>query len=142
MKTRVNNATEAPTDPTAAKAMLRSSYLQTEGYAPALNLLDVLIAAYPEAQRPAEDGEPGGTDWQLLAWQLAMDFVPAFQEGGAPGRPASGKDGLVEAVEGLIASGKASSITQACNILERRAAFPEIEDVRQAYYRERRKKNP
>lgn len=142
MKTRITNATEAPADAATAKAMLRSSYLQTEGYAPALNLLEVLIAAYPEAQRQtAENGEPGGTDWQRLAWAMAIDFVPAFQPGRAPGRPASGKDGLVEAVERLVASGEASSITHACNMLEHRAAFPEIVDVRKAYYR-RKKPSP
>ena len=69
-----------------AKELLRNKYMQTEPYAPGLNLLEVLLAAYPQAQRPTSaDGYPGGTDWQALAWAMAIDFVPAFQPGGAPG---------------------------------------------------------
>jgi hypothetical protein len=134
--TRIDNDTGIPPSPTEAKAMLRNRHLQTEAYAPGLNLLDVLLAAYPEAELPVgPDGEPGGTDWQRLAWALAIDFVPAFQAGGAPGRPVARKDGLVEAVDRIMATGEASSITHACNIVERRKLFPEITDVRKAYYR-------
>lgn len=137
--TRIDNSTVAPPSPAEAKAMLRNRHLQTEAYAPGLNLLEVLLAAYPEAQLPdSTDGEPGGPDWQRLAWALAMDFVPGFQPGGTPGRPVAQKDGLVDAVEHLLASGEASSITHACNIIERRALFPEITDVRKAYYRRKK----
>lgn len=137
--TRIDSGTAAPSSPAEAKAMLRNRHLQTEAYAPALNLLEVLLAAYPEAQRPdGQDGAPGGTDWQRLAWALAMDFVPAFQPGGAPGRPVTKQDGLVDAVDRLLATGEASSITHACNIVERRKLFPEITDVRKAYYRRKK----
>ena len=120
--------------------MLRTKFLQTEpGYAPALNLLEVLLAAYPEAERPVSpDGEPGGTDWQMLAWRLALDFVPAFQPGKAQGRPPATKDGLTEKVDQLVSSGEAKSLTHAFQIIDRRRLFPEIADARSAYYRRRK----
>lgn len=139
--TRIDNntAVDRLPSPAEAKAMLRNRYLQTEACAPALNLLEVLLAAYPEAQRPPEpDGDPGGTDWQRLAWALAIDFVPAFQPGGAPGRPVARKDGLVQTVDRIMATGEATSITHACNIVERSKLFPEITDVRKAYYRRKK----
>lgn len=139
MKRRITNETDAPVDAQAAKGLLRNKYLQTEANAPGLNLLEVLVAAYPQAQLPTgADGGPGGTDWQALAWALAIDFVPAFQAGGAPGRPEASKDGLVEAVQALLTTGEATSITHACNIVERRKLFPEISDTRKAYYRRRK----
>lgn len=135
---RVTNDTDI-VDRETARKMLRNKYLQTEDYWPGLNLLEVLLAAYPETELPPfPDGEPGGTDWKKLAWALAMDFVPAFQPGGAPGRPAARQDGLIAAVEHLIDTGVATNITHACNIVDSRQLFPEITDVRKAYYRRRK----
>jgi hypothetical protein len=140
MKSRITNTTHAPLDAAEAKKLLRNKYMQTEAYAPGLNLLEVLLAAYPQAQRPTSaDGCTGGTDWQALAWAMAIDFVPAFQPGGAPGRPVAKKDGLVAAVEDLLRTKVARSVVLACKIIERRKLFPEITDVRKAYYRRRKK---
>lgn len=131
---RITNEQFNVTDPNQAKSLLRTRHLQTDTVAPGLPLLDALVAAYPESQRPDADGVLE-TDWQDLAWRLAMDYVPAFQSGKAQGRPTARKDGLVAAVEALLANGEASSITHACNILEVRKVFPEITSVRRAYYR-------
>ncbi|MBL8329336.1 MAG: hypothetical protein JNJ71_10825 [Rubrivivax sp.] len=137
---RITNETGGPADPVEAKRLLRTRHLQTHPtVAPGMELLDVLLSAHPEAQLPpSDDGEPGGTDWQRLAWALAMDFVPAFQPGKAQGRPPARKDGLVEAVERLIRSGEARTVTHACSIIDRRRMFPEITSARTAYYRRRK----
>jgi hypothetical protein len=137
---RITNDTHIPTDPDEAKALLRTSYVQTGDVAPALDLLLLLWAAYPEAiNPPGEDGEPPSPNWQMIAWQLAMDFVPGFQEGKAQGRPAALDDGLVECVKELMDSKVAKSINHSCRIIERRGLFPGIKDIRTAYYRRLKK---
>jgi len=137
---RITNDTHVPISADEAKALLRTSYVQTGDVAPAMDLLLVLLAAYPEAiNPPGEDGEPPSPDWQRLAWQLALDFVPGFQEGKAQGRPAALDDGLVECVKELMDSKVAKSINQSCRIIERRGLFPGIKDIRTAYYRRLKK---
>lgn len=123
-----------------ARQLLRTKHLPDGKWPMGDDLVDVLVSAYPEASAKDEQGKLV-TDWKALALAVARDFVPAFQPGAAQGRPQVAQDGVVEAVDNLIAAGEAKSITHACNIVERRGLFPDIADIRKAYYR-RKKLSP
>lgn len=128
--------------PAEAKELLRVKCLLDAGEVyPGMELFGVLLAAYPEAEMPAaEDGEPGGTDWQKLAWLLAIDFVPAFEGALPPGRPTKNKvSGIVAHIDEMVKTGRAKTKSHAFSIAERAGTFPGISDVRRAYYRERKK---
>lgn len=118
------------------------SIMSPDGSSPGLELLDILLMAYPECVSEDFVNEYGEydpkIDYRRLVMKIGHDFIPAFKDGGEPGRPNSNHLGLVEAVDNLIAERKAAgyviSIQAACDILSR-ARFPGAN--RQAYYRER-----
>jgi hypothetical protein len=141
MSKRITNDSLTPLSKDEAMKLLRTKCLpDKEGLMPAMQLLGALMAAYPTARLPPqEDGEPGAVDWQTLAWLLAIDFVPAFQEGKPQGRTAVPRPEIVSTIDSMINSGEAKSVKHACGRAEWLEIFPGVEDVRKAYYRERKK---
>ena len=119
------------------------SILSTDESTP-LELLDVLLKAYPECVNENYVNDYGEyapqIDYHRLILKIGHDFIPAFKSGSEPGRPKSKHPGLVEVVDNLIAERKAAGyvigVQAACDILTR-ASFPGAN--RQAYYRERKK---
>lgn len=124
-------------DSTQAKKLLKTSQLGEDGLLPWHEAKEVLYQAYPDCVNVDIDGERRVNHRRLLDAVLA-DWVQAFKEGKAQGRPTARKDGLVERVDALVKSGEAKSIVHACRILERRKDFPELTDVRKAYYRRKK----
>ena len=124
-------------DSEEARQLLRTKHLPSLAWPMEEDLVEILVTAYPEASTMDAHGE-SVPDWKALALAVARDFVPAFQPGEAQGRPPAVKDGLVSAVDDLMASGEAKSIVHACNMLGHRGEFPDIGDIRKAYYRRKK----
>lgn len=137
MSKRISNGCVAPISKAEAMKLLRTKCLpDKEGLMPGMELLETLMAAYPDARLPSHNAdEPSAIDWQMLAWQLAIDFVPAFKEGKRQGRTAVSKPEIVSTINRMVKSGEAKNITQACGRAERLKMFPELTEVRRAYYR-------
>ncbi len=124
-------------DPEEAKKLLRTKNLGVEGLSPIYEAMEVLRKAYPDAVRYLEGGRRV-TNWRRLLERVLYDFVPAFKEGKAQGRrPTEGKSGLVRRVDDLVESGEARSKTHAFAKLHKE--FPESRDLKQTYYREKKK---
>jgi hypothetical protein len=123
--------------PREAMKLLRTKHLGENGLLPLYEAREVLFSAFPQCWTLDDQGERRVHYRQLLSAVL-QEFVPAFQEGKLQGRPKLEDSGIVQRVTELMGTGEARSVKHACSILEQRRVFPEVQDVRSAYYREKR----
>lgn len=81
-------------------------------------------------------------DWKKVAMGLMLDYIPAINVGGNPGRPQTTRRDLVKRVDRIRAD-KGCSAKTACAILERRLEQAGetygVSDLLSAYKRDKRK---
>jgi hypothetical protein len=140
MKRVVNTLSGVVPDLTPGEALklLRTKHLGEDGILPMHEAKQVLYQAFPDCIALQDDGRRT-VRYRLLLEAVLAEFVPAFQEGGSQGRPVARKSGLVDKVDELMKSSEARSLKHALGLIESRRLFPDLMDVRSAYYREKKK---
>ncbi len=88
----------------------------------------------------ASDALSDSVDWRKVAEGLMKDFFPGLHVAQSSGRPKVDRADLVDMVNEVMVRSDVTSINQACNILQNRGIFTEIDDLRSAYYREKKPK--
>ncbi|MEN8131516.1 MAG: hypothetical protein ABFS45_15250 [Pseudomonadota bacterium] len=88
-----------------------------------------------------EDGE---IDWpesnNILAPKLALKFFPGFHETKTGRGREKDRSSLIADVERVRGEKGGRTITHACNTLQVRGSYLDVDDLRSAYYRELRKR--